>query len=201
MQCQELDYVITNIYFVRHAHSIYIEDELERPLSERGLEDAKLIAEQLKLEDIHHVVSSPYKRAIQTVEGVAKSIHKEIEIVDDLRERLLSERPIANFNEAILKVWSDFNLSIEGGESNNIAQKRGVAATLDILEKYKGENIAVGTHGNIMVLIMNHFDSSYSLPFWKQLQMPDIYKLTFNETDLVSVKRINSNENKEEIVE
>ncbi|WP_144510207.1 histidine phosphatase family protein [Bacillus sp. FJAT-22090] len=192
---------MTNLYFVRHAHSTFTPDELERPLSERGFEDAKLITEQLKLEDIHHVISSPYKRAIQTVEGVAKNLNKEIEIVEDLRERMLSKYPIANFNEAILKVWSDFNLSLEGGESNNFAQARGVHATLEIIEKYKGQNIAIGTHGNIMVLIMNHFDRKYNMHFWEQLKIPDIYKLAFNEKDLVLVKRINRNRESQEMFE
>jgi 2,3-bisphosphoglycerate-dependent phosphoglycerate mutase len=71
---------------------------------------------------------------------------------------------------------------LEGGESSRDAQKRGVAATNKILELYKGKNIVIGTHGNIMVIIMNYFDKKYNFNFWKQLEMPDIYKLSFNDT-------------------
>lgn len=186
--------MITNIFFVRHAHSTYTPDELERPLSERGLEDAKRVTNLLKRMDIDHVISSPYKRAIQTVEGIAKYIGREIEVVDDLRERTLSEKPVADFNEAISKVWSDFDFSLEEGESNNVAQKRGVDATLEILDKYKGQNVVIGSHGNIMVLIMNYFDQNYDVQFWEQLKMPDIYKLTFHDRELISIKRIDENE-------
>lgn len=77
-----------------------------------------------------------------------------------------------------------------GGESNNIAQKRGVEATLNVLEMYSGSNIVIGTHGNIMVLIMNYFNEKYGFNFWKALEMPDIYKLLFDGTTLKQVKRI-----------
>jgi 2,3-bisphosphoglycerate-dependent phosphoglycerate mutase len=50
--------MITNLYFVRHAHSIYTPDELGRPLSERGLSDAKLVTERLRKESIDLVISS-----------------------------------------------------------------------------------------------------------------------------------------------
>lgn len=185
--------MITNLFFVRHAHSTYTPDELERPLSDRGLKDAKLVAELLKRMDIDHVISSPYKRAIQTVEGIAKYIGKEIEIVEDLRERTLSPHPIADFNEAITKVWSDFDFSLEEGESSSIAQKRGIAATLEIIDQYKGQNVVIGSHGNIMVLIMNYFDQQYDVRFWEQLEMPDIYKLSFHEKELIGVKRVDEN--------
>lgn len=186
--------LITNLYFVRHAHSTYSTDELGRPLSERGMEDAKLVTELLQLEGIDHVISSPYQRAIQTVEGIANYIGQEIEIVDDFKERTLSEHPLADFNEAISKVWADFDFSLDGGESNNVAQVRGVAATVEVLDTYKGKNIVIGTHGNIMVLIMNYFDTKYDVQFWEQLAMPDIYKLTFFDKQLIDVKRIDENE-------
>lgn len=186
--------MITNLYFVRHAHSTYSPDERNRPLSERGMLDAKLITNLSKTLKINHVISSPYKRAIQTVEGIAELIGEEIELIDGFRERLLSEHPVADFNEAISRVWTDFNFSMEGGESNYVAQKRGVEATLQVLEKYESQNIVVGTHGNIMVLIMNYFNPQYDVHFWEELAMPDIYKLTFNKKSLVAVSRINPQE-------
>lgn len=33
----------TNIYLVRHGHSVYTSDELNRPLSEKGFRDADRI--------------------------------------------------------------------------------------------------------------------------------------------------------------
>ncbi|MBO1511228.1 histidine phosphatase family protein [Metabacillus bambusae] len=182
--------MLTNLYFVRHAHSTYTPDELGRPLSEKGFNDAEKITEILKKENIDIVISSPYKRAIQTVEGVAKIIGKEALIENGFRERNLSEKPVEDFYLAVTKVWEDFNFSWEGGESNISAQERGVKVTLQILEKYKGKNIVIGTHCNIMVLIMNYFNGKFGFEFWKELNMPDIYKLTFDKFKLKEVNRI-----------
>lgn len=41
-----------------------------------------------------------------------------------------------------------------------------------------------------MVLIMNFFDKRYGFDFWKELGMPDIYKLTFEKTKLKEVNRV-----------
>ncbi|KAB8138103.1 histidine phosphatase family protein [Gracilibacillus oryzae] len=181
---------MTNLYFVRHAHSIYTPDELNRPLSERGFIDAAQVTNLLEKEEINMVVSSPYKRAVQTVEGIAKYINRNIEIIDGLKERTLTKDPAADFTFAITKVWEDFSFSWKGGESNLVAQKRGVDATYDILERYKDENVVIGTHGNLMVLIMNFFDNQYDFSFWKNLDMPDIYKLTFDGKALINVERL-----------
>jgi len=55
---------------------------------------------------------------------------------------------------------------------------------------YEGKNIVVGTHGNIMVLMMNYFDPNYDFHFWRNLDMPDIYKLTFKGDKLKEVHRL-----------
>jgi 2,3-bisphosphoglycerate-dependent phosphoglycerate mutase len=182
--------LLTNLYFVRHAHSTYTPDELGRPLSTKGLADAERISKILENENIDIIISSPYKRAVQTVEGVAKFIGKEVIIEEGFKERDLSVKPVEDFHLAITKVWEEPTFSWEGGESNIIAQKRGIKAILKVLETYEGKNIAVGTHGNIMVLIMNYFDEKFGFGFWKDLDMPDIYKLTFDNKNLKEVNRI-----------
>lgn len=181
--------LLTNLYFVRHAHSIYTPDELGRPLSKEGLDDVERINRILLKESIDIVISSPYKRAVQTVEGVAQ-IGNEVIIERGFKERVLSEKPVEDFHLAITKVWQEPTFSWEGGESNIIAQRRGVQTTLKILERYQGKNIVVGTHGNILVIIMNYFDKKYGFSFWRELDMPDIYKLTFDNTELKCVNKI-----------
>ena len=183
---------MTTIYFVRHAHSTYTKEERERPLSEKGNLDAENVTHLLKDKHIDVVISSPYKRAIQTVQGIANTYNVTIQIEEDLRERLLSSEPVADFNDAIENVWEDWSFAYEGGESNDVAQRRAVICMQSILKKYKGKNIVIGTHGNIMVLLMNYFDSRYDLQFWKTLHMPDVYKLTFDNNCFSSAERIES---------
>ncbi|MFT4414309.1 histidine phosphatase family protein [Fredinandcohnia humi] len=180
----------TNLYFVRHAHSKYTPDELQRPLSDKGIQDAQKVTDIFQNKPIDTILSSPYKRAVETVSGIASHIQKEIKIVNGFRERTLSERPVEDFSKAITYVWSNPHFSLEGGESNFTAQQRGVNATIEVLQTYKGKNIVVGTHGNIMVLIMNHFDNRYDFEFWKRLKMPDIYRLTFEGTTFIEAVHV-----------
>ncbi|MBJ8103145.1 MULTISPECIES: histidine phosphatase family protein [Bacillus cereus group] len=183
---------MTTVYFVRHAHSTYTKtkEERERPLSEKGHCDAENVTRLLKDKHIDAVISSPYKRAIQTVQGIANTYNLSIQLEEDLRERLLSKEPVTDFNDAIQKVWEDWTFAYEGGESSNIAQRRAVICMQNILGKYKGKNIVIGTHGNIMVLLMNYFDPKYDFQFWKTLHMPDVYKLTFDNNRFISAERI-----------
>jgi 2,3-bisphosphoglycerate-dependent phosphoglycerate mutase len=37
---------------------------------------------------------------------------------------------------------------------------------------------------------MNYFDARYDFDFWKNLQMPDIYKLSFEDNNFKSISRI-----------
>lgn len=150
----------------------------------------KKINQILEKENIDHVISSPYKRSIQTVERLSKRIDKRIIIEENFRERKLSENPVENFYDAITKVWKNPEFSWEGGESNILAQQRGVGATIEIIRRYEGKNIVVGTDGNIMVLMMNYFDDKYNFNFRENLDMADIYKLTFENEELQEVKRI-----------
>ncbi|KOO46222.1 histidine phosphatase family protein [Priestia koreensis] len=182
----------TTIYFVRHAHSTYTPDELGRPLSEQGLADAHKITACLEYENIDCVIASPYKRAIQTVEGVAFAHQKEIQLVDAFRERLLSSRPLVNFSDAVQKVWRDPSFSWEGGESNDEAQKRAVEQLTKLLHTHEGQTIVIGTHGNIMMLMMNYYDAAYGYECWSQLRMPDLYKLTFSRQNLVTIQRVST---------
>ncbi len=191
---------ISKVYLVRHAHSEYTPDEKNRQLSEKGRVDALKVCEILMHEEIDVVVSSPYMRAIQTVEGVAATLNDTVEIWEDFRERKIAENPVDDFNKTMGSLWRDFEFEIDGGESNILAQERGVKALFKCIEKYKNKNVVVGTHGNIMVLIMNYFNKKYGYEFWKTLNMPDIYCLEFVEKEIQSIRQVWCPSSKIEVV-
>ena len=182
---------MTVVYFVRHAHSTYSEDEYNRPLSLKGLHDAHRITDRLKNEEIAAVLSSPYKRAIETVQGIADWNGKKIFIFDELKERTLAEGALEDFEAAINHVWDNPSFALEGGESNLDVQQRALPIFHAILSKYANSQIIIGTHGNIMTLLLNAFDPSIGLSFWRELKKPDIIKAEFNELKLVGLEKIN----------
>ena len=48
----------------------------------------------------------------------------------------------------------------------------------------------VGTHGAVMALMMGYYDSKYDLNFLLHTSKPDIYRMEFNEQELMDVKRL-----------
>lgn len=78
----------TTLFMIRHAESPFVfGQERTRKLSEQGEFDANKITERFKQEKIDVIVSSPYTRAIQTIEGIADEYRMEITIFEGLKER------------------------------------------------------------------------------------------------------------------
>ncbi|WMM25464.1 histidine phosphatase family protein [Tissierella sp. MB52-C2] len=180
----------TNIYLVRHAEVDYIPDEYSRPLSEKGSKDVLRLTELFKEYYISRVISSPYLRAINTIRGIAENRGVTIEIVDDFRERKIANRPVEDFIFFTKQQWNDFDYYLEDGENLNEVQARGINALKNIIEKYSGENIVIGTHGTILAAILNFFDKKYNYDFWKSMKMPDVFKLQFKDGNMENIINI-----------
>lgn len=72
---------MTTIYFVRHAEPNYDNhDDLTRELTTKGLEDAKKVTGFLKDKGIQVAYSSPYKRAIDTIQDFTKAAGLKIHL-------------------------------------------------------------------------------------------------------------------------
>ncbi|WP_175073384.1 histidine phosphatase family protein [Terribacillus sp. AE2B 122] len=168
--------MLTTLYLVRHAHTIYTPDERNRTLSKKGYSDAKIVQKLLAAEQVDSYISSPYRRAWETIVSDASTAMLD----ERLRERQIAADPVDDFQEAMDRLWSYEEYQFPGGESNKAARKRGLDALQDILTAYPGKRVAIGTHGNLMVLTMGHYDNQFDYAFWKQLPMPAIWKLTFD---------------------
>lgn len=186
--------MVTTLFMVRHARSPFVfGQERTRGLSKQGDIDAKKITELLSHEKIDVIVSSPYTRAIQTIEGLAQEKRLEIQIFEELKERQLKgpyKLPEEEINQAIKKSFEDKAYSLLGGESIRDVQDRAIPVIDELLTKYQDKTLILGTHGNIMTIIMNHFDSEYGYEFWKSTTKPDIYKLEFSGTHLNRLQRL-----------
>ncbi|GGE63009.1 bifunctional histidine phosphatase family protein/GNAT family N-acetyltransferase [Priestia taiwanensis] len=181
---------MTTIYLVRHAHSPYSTDELGRGLSDEGAATIFRISNHLVDKNINVIYSSPYTRAIDTVKELATTIHQEIHLEEDFKERKVATESVPNFEESLHTLWSNPEFSFEGGESNIEAQARVVRKTEELLQRHEGENIVISTHGNLLASLLNYYDKQYNYLFWKNMSMPDIYKLSYNGLRLHKVERI-----------
>jgi 2,3-bisphosphoglycerate-dependent phosphoglycerate mutase len=181
----------TTLYFVRHAESAFVEGkERTRGLTEQGLKDAHTIRDILRSENIDVFVSSPYERSIETIRLTAVQQGKNIHIEEDLRERKIGDFTPVTFKEAKRHVYEDLFFCFPGGESSLVAQSRAIEVIKRIIETNKGKRIVIGTHGDIMTLMLNYFDNQFGYIFWESTSMPDIYKLRFAENELIDVTRM-----------
>ncbi|NRD79916.1 histidine phosphatase family protein [Bacillus sp. BRMEA1] len=184
----------TYIYMVRHGDSPKSGNERTRGLTEKGKLDAQRITDVLKDEGINTVISSPYTRSILTVEQLAKHIGQEVLVIEDLKERIFSAGDERISDKELFpllkKSFSEPNFALEGGESNADCQKRAIKTLKELLNTYQGRKVVVGTHGAVMALMMGYYDSKYDLNFLLQTSKPDIFRMEFNEQELVDVKRL-----------
>lgn len=183
----------TIIYMVRHGESPYNEgNERTRGLTPKGKVDIEKVTEILIGEGIDMIISSPYSRAILSVEGLAERLKLDIKVFEDLRERHFSSYIIENAElmSSIGESFNDPSYTLPGGESNADCQKRAISILKSILQEHRGKKIAIGTHGLVMTLMMNHFDPAFGLEFLDQLKKPDIYKMQFEDLELEEVTRM-----------
>jgi 2,3-bisphosphoglycerate-dependent phosphoglycerate mutase len=184
---------VNTFYLVRHAYVDWAPDE-NRPLSERGHQDAERAAVILLKYPISVIYSSPYLRARQTIAPLSSRLDISVKIEPDLRERRLSEEPAADFLKAVEVTWQDFSFAHPGGESNSAAQQRGIAVLSRLDRQYQAEQIAISTHGNLLAVMLHHFEPSTDFNFWKSMTLPDIYELKIKPGGQVVIRRLWSEE-------
>jgi len=175
------------VYLIRHGKASLEGSERERGLTDEGVEHAKQITEILKkLEPkIEKVYSSPLRRAILTIEPIAKYLNTEIKIIENLKEKITGDLSGKDLNEEKRKMWTDFDAQLPSGESSNQAISRALDA-LELIKTELDENgsAAVQCHGTLIGLIIHHFKPSFGFDDWKSMTMPDIYKITFDSEDV-----------------
>lgn len=185
---------MTTVYFVRHAEPNYDNhDEELRELSNKGLKDRKLVTDYLTDKSIDVVLSSPYKRSVDTVIEFASRYNFTIEKIDDFRERKVDNVWIEDFTGFCKRQWADFNYKYTDGETLAEVQSRNISALKRVLEQYENKNIVVGSHGTALSTIINYYDPAYGYKDFEKIRclMPWIMKFTFEGKKLISMESVN----------
>jgi 2,3-bisphosphoglycerate-dependent phosphoglycerate mutase len=155
-------------------------EENDRPLSRDGSAAARTLAESLEHVPIATVYSSPYPRALQTALPIAQVHGLEVEVVDDLRERLLTPEPLADWYAEVRRSWDDFAYAVAGGESNQAAQERAGRVLAELAARHPGKTIVAASHGNLIALALNARDPAFGFEGWDAMEMPALYELEFS---------------------
>lgn len=172
-----------DVLLVRHAEAVPIGtdglEEAARPLTEAGRAAAEQLAEELDDYGLTAIYSSPYLRAVETVRSIGLRRGLEVQVLDDLRERTLNVEPADDWRETLERAWGDPDFSVPGGESGRDAQRRAIG-TLDLLRSRHpdGGRLVLGSHGNLISLILQALDSQVGFAFHMAMPNPALYRLT-----------------------
>ena len=185
---------MTTIYFIRHAEPNYNNhDDMSRELTAKGLKDSKLVTRFLADKNVDVVLSSPYRRAVETVRDFAEANGLSIEIVDDFRERKVDSVWIEDFTAFCKAQWEDFDYKLSDGESLGEVQKRNVLALNIVLKKYADKTIAIGSHGTALSTIINYYDKNFGYAEFDEIRqlMPWVVRFTFENDICTDIQRYN----------
>jgi len=183
---------MTTIYFIRHAEAVSVANDRTRPLTDKGLSDRKLVTEFLQDKKVDAVLSSPFKRAVDTIADFADKNGFEIELVEDFRERKVSDIWIDDFKSYAKRQWADFTFKLHDGECLVDVQARNITALNGVLTKYKNKTIVIGTHGTALSLIINYYDSTYDYEDFMAMVnlLPWVVKMEFTDEGCYMMEKI-----------
>ena len=127
---------------------------------------------------------------VETVEPLGQRLGIGVDVVPELRERHLPVVPAGDFERIVRETWRFPTHATADGESNAVAQTRGLTAVRQFIARHAEQPLVVATHGTLMALILNGFDPSFGYEFWRELSFPDVYELEFEASALIRVRRI-----------
>jgi broad specificity phosphatase PhoE len=174
------------IYLIRHCEAEG--QPAEAPLTDNGFKQANHLSKFFRDILIDRIISSPYTRAVQTVEPLAKRMTLEIEKNELLTERVLSNQNLSDWFEKLRNTFDDLELKFEGGESSNEAMNRIVTVVEGVLNDAV-ENTIIVTHGNLLSLLLKHYNHHFGFEDWRNLHNPDVFLLK-KENNTVTYERL-----------
>lgn len=172
------------VYFVRHGQS---EGNISAafqapssPLSEKGLRQAEQIAHRVSQLSFDALISSPFDRAKETAEVIARVTGKTTEFSNLFSERIkptsIDGKPHEDQDAVV--IWKEWNTSlyvpgmkVEDGENFDDLVVRSERA-LSFLEHHPARNIVVVTHGYFLRTIVARvlLDDLFSPETFKNFQ-------------------------------
>ena len=152
------------IYAARHGQTRWnaenrICGRTDLPLTETGLAQASLLAENAVGKGIDRIIASPMLRAQQTAKAVVEKLGGPMETDQRLIEQDYGiYEGMDRATQAFLDNKRQFATRHPGGESAMQLAYRVYSLLEDIKAKYPGETVLLVCHGGIMRVIRTYFE-------------------------------------------
>ena len=180
------------LYLIRHGKASMEGADRERTLDEDGIIQAtslcNKIRNQFKDKRIR-LISSPFRRAVQTIEKLSEDFQADIEKNSSLEEIKIGKDENITKHQIIEKMWSDENFKVSNG-SSQLEHVNQIKSELNKILKdfYENEyNLILVSHGNSIGIILKYFlNQKFTFEDWKNISMPDMYSVSFDENNKVT---------------
>ncbi|GAA0255440.1 histidine phosphatase family protein [Saccharothrix mutabilis subsp. mutabilis] len=174
------------VVLVRHARPLlpsrHGPDDHHRPLTEVGFAQAERLVEDLAAIKPTLIASSPYLRAVQTVEPTARTLGMPVEKLHDLREWDSGLEPTPDYARHYARSWAEPHFARPGGESLHALTVRATAVLESLARQHPGGTVVVGSHGTfISRALVGAGVRGLDWPFSRAMPMPAIYRLRFTD--------------------
>ena len=174
-----------HLVLVRHANSVIPTpdgpDELVRPLRDSGLAQARDLAEELSAQRPTAVLSSPYLRAVQTVQPTADALGLTVDTRWDLREWDSGIAPSPDYARHFAHSWNHPNFARSGGESLAAFSGRVVRALKAVASEHAGGVVLIGTHGTFTARALLAAGHDVTWGFLENMPMPAVYRVRWGD--------------------
>jgi 2,3-bisphosphoglycerate-dependent phosphoglycerate mutase len=173
----------TEVVLVRHARSVPRAaggpDEFTRPLTADGLRQAAELVPTLVALRASAVWSSPYRRAIQTVQPTADALGLPVRTRWELREWDDGLPYTEDWEPHYARSWADPSFARPGGESLDQLSARAVDAVRAIVHQDHGRVVLVASHGTFISRALAGFGVAVDWAVVRRMPMPAICRLRF----------------------
>lgn len=136
----------------------------KRILSIEGEKESAKLANSSLLAKVNVIYSSPYVMSIGTAKYLANNLGIDINIKDNIGERVLGELGSKKIRQVSEIQENDFDYRLNGGESFNDVRIRMLGFIHQILREDEDKTIAVFTHNvAITCLLSEYCDKGFNL--------------------------------------
>lgn len=206
---------MTTLYLIRHSVRMPLktikynttQDKLilneKIILSSDGESRAKLLSEKEELKNIDVVYASNCVRTLQTAKYLLEKQNLSVTIDDRLDERRVGIPNDDIYPDWFERQYKDENFKTVGGESQKDVRNRMDEAITEILKQHKDKRIAIFSHGYAITFYLLKyckltnltdkkftFEFNNKIIFDKKINAPEVFKLTFDNEELMSIESI-----------
>ncbi|HEX9676072.1 MAG TPA: histidine phosphatase family protein [Anaerolineales bacterium] len=173
---------MTDLILIRHGETDWnlegrYTGQSDVPLNQRGVDQARRMAEELRGEPLAAIYSSDLARCARTAELLAEASGAPLHLDPRLREidqgeweGMLFEEIRTRFQEAWTRRQANpIQVSAPGGETVGQVQQRVRQALDGILAKHPAQTVAIVSHGLALAIIRVHLEQGAIQSVWDRI--------------------------------